>query len=287
LLHELSTKVDGEKNNLEDCLIDWLVNVLRIDKKVIRRRGLNGLQLALVLLLSGSPISAAVINQTVPEHSPASMSFSAMDPIFLYGDSIIFDAYRKGKFVGTHEVGFRRERDQIEVRSLFKLKIKLLFITAYRFQYESIGRWKNGKCISLVAKTNDNGRESNVEAVLDGGRLLVDGPQGRELATHWVYPTNHWNAGVLEVGTVLNTITGHLSDVEIVSRGIDQVDTVAGPVKAEHFEYTGELHDTHVWYDSVGHWVKLVFKARDGSDIEYRCRSCGILKTFRQDTYND
>jgi len=51
------------------------------------------------------------------------------------------------------------------------------------------------------------------------------------------------------------------------------VETERGDVFATHYVYSGEL-DTEVWYDDEGRWVKMRFKGRDGSTIEYVCRRC-------------
>ena len=40
-------------------------------------------------------------------------------------------------------------------------------------------------------------------------------------------------------------------------------------------EYSGDI-STLVWYSDHGNWVKMKFKASDGSDIEYKCIECGI-----------
>ena len=42
---------------------------------------------------------------------------------------------------------------------------------------------------------------------------------------------------------------------------------------ATRYAYTGDL-DNEVWYDDVGRWVKMRFKGRDGSTIDYVCRRC-------------
>ena len=88
-----------------------------------------------------------------------------------------------------------------------------------------------------------------------------------------LFPTNHWNAGVLGQTRVLNTLTGKINNVSILSKGIETVSTENGPIKATRYVYSGDL-DNEVWYDDLGRWVKMRFKASDGSTINYVCKSC-------------
>ena len=42
---------------------------------------------------------------------------------------------------------------------------------------------------------------------------------------------------------------------------------------AQRYRYFGDL-SVDIWYDGDGRWVKMQFTAKDGSSIEYVCRSC-------------
>jgi hypothetical protein len=203
----------------------------------------------------------------------------AVDPAALYGDEIAFDVFRKGKKVGSHVTTFARNGADITGVSRFNLAIDVLFFTAYRFDYRSTEVWRDGQLIGLAVAIEDGGETSAVTAKVEDGLFKIDGPRGPSIASSWVFPTNHWHRGQVNSTTILNTITGRLAKVEIVKRGIERVETAQGAVDAEHFEYTGELRDTEVWYDADNRWVKMQFKAKDGSTIEYRCLRCGLAPT--------
>lgn len=113
-----------------------------------------------------------------------------------------------------------------------------------------------------------------MEAVATGGKLEIKGPRGERVIDGWIFPTNHWNVAQVSSEKVLNSITGQIDHIAVRPREVETIVTPHGHILAERFEYTGELHDTHVWYDRAGRWVKMSFKARDGSWIEYRCTSC-------------
>jgi len=206
-----------------------------------------------------------------------------IDPLELYPEGLEFNVYRKGSRVGRHKVEFETEDGELRVRSHFKLKVKVLFVTAYKFEFESLGVWRDGVLQSMTAETNDNGKESSVEAYLaEDGKFYATGRKGSYIADKWVYPSNHWNIGAVDSSVVLNTINGQLAQVEVFGRGIDTVETASGPVDAERFDYTGELEATSVWYDRDGRWVRMVFTTRQGETLEYVCKECGLGESEQQ-----
>lgn len=88
-----------------------------------------------------------------------------------------------------------------------------------------------------------------------------------------MFPTDHWHSGVLQSDRVLNTITGRVARVDIADMGEAQVVVNDAPESARRYVYSGDLQ-TEVWYDREGRWVKMRFRADDGSTIEYVCRKC-------------
>lgn len=235
-------------------------------------------------------IESQMTDDFVPPGNPVFMDiapprpFAGADPLELYPDGIEFDAYRKGSRVGKHKVSFKRNGDLLIVETEFKLKVKVLFITAYKFLFESTGVWKDGVLQTMDVSVDDNGKDTKVDAYLseEDGKFYVTGRKGDFVGTDWVYPTNHWNAGVLGSKVVLNTLNGALANVEILRQGIETIETKKGTVDAERIEYTGELRDTTVWYDSAGRWVKMVFTTKSGETVEYVCRECGLSESEDQ-----
>jgi len=199
-----------------------------------------------------------------------------IDPIALYGGDISFDIYRKNKKVGEHRVSFARNGDDLTVMTKMNIAIDVFIFTAYSFDYDSTEVWRNNQLHAIAVNVDDNGKMANVNARMEDNLFKIDGPKGSFIGSSWVFPTNHWHRGQANSKTILNTLTGKLTQVEVVNRGIERVDTSQGSVDADHFEYTGQLRDTEVWYDADNRWVKMRFKARDGIDIEYRCRQCGL-----------
>ncbi len=196
------------------------------------------------------------------------------DPIAAYGDQIVFDVYRKGSQVGTHEMTFRREGDDIIAETRFEVSIKVLIVPVYSYLYTSTERWRDGKLVALNANTNDNGDVSTLSVKHENGTLRLSGTGGEYIALGGLYPTTHWNSGVKGSTQVINTITGKINDVELQRRDTTPISTKFGNITATHYAYQGDL-TTEVWYDDHGKWVKMRFPGKDGVMIEYKCRVCG------------
>lgn len=201
---------------------------------------------------------------------------SVHDPLSLYGNELLFSVLRNGKPIGMHRVTFDRDGDRLMVDSRFQAEVKVLFFTAFEYVYESKSIWRDGCMVELKATTNDNGDRSRVTARLTDGRLVIDGPAGSTQGIAGLFPTDHWHSGVLGGGQVLNTITGRVASVTISDMGESRVRVNNGSIPARHYVYSGDLQ-TDVWYDENGRWVKMQFRAEDGSKIEYVCQKCGAI----------
>jgi hypothetical protein len=219
------------------------------------------------------PALAAGVQQVSP---PPPEQIPDIDPLALYGDELVFDIYRKKSRIGEHRISFQREGDRLTVSVEMRLGVDFMFFRAYEFEYDATEIWQGKQLIAATSFVDDNGKKATVSARADGDVFKIEGPRGAALASSWVFPTNHWHRGQVNSRTILNTINGRLTRVEPLAKGIDRVATLQGDVAAEHFLYTGELRDTEVWYDAAGRWVKMAFKAKDGSTIEYKCRRCGL-----------
>ena len=219
----------------------------------------------------------AAIPRIVEIRPPADGPLPLIDPVELYNGKIEFDMYRNGSNIGHYKMVFsRNEAGDLMVESNSNIRVKVLFIVAFRMTYEATSVWRDNQLVELSAFTDNNGDERYVEAAWDGTLFQVDGPRGRQLADAPLIPSHHWNVGVTQVDRVLNTLNGQLAEVELLRQGIEKVETPFGTVDAEKFEYTGDLRKTWVWYDADGRWVKMAFEGNDGSLIEYRCVSCGL-----------
>lgn len=236
-----------------------------------------------ILAIAAGCASAVLPATAIAEFRPEDRSAGrGGDPVALYGGLLEFAVYRNGSPAGYHRMLFARAGESVVVTGRFELDVEILFFTAYRFDYVSVGRWRDGHLQALEATVDDNGAKSSVRASRRKGGFSVEGPHGILRAPAPLYPTNHWNVDVLSETRVLNTLTGRINRVSIERAAREAVTTERGPVWATRYVYKGEL-DTEVWYDDAGRWVGMRFQAQDGSTIDYACRRCQGTVTNRAD----
>ncbi|GHF11425.1 hypothetical protein GCM10017044_01480 [Kordiimonas sediminis] len=196
-----------------------------------------------------------------------------------YGPKMEFQVHRDGKKIGSHQVTFSEtEQGHLQVEAETRLRVKFLFLTAYKFDYKTKSIWQDSTLKRLDARTRDGGDVTEFSANFDMSSVTIqmDDKQKTHDIQSPLFPTNHWNPSVLDRTSVFNTITGRVNDIEIIPRDWETIDTPNGPIKARRYDYAGDLQDVSSWYDEKGRWVGLRFKGRDGSTISYECVQCGV-----------
>lgn len=221
---------------------------------------------------------AAILGAFLAGATPAAAAakvVSLADPFALYGEQIVFDVKRNGTRIGTQTVTFKKTDQTVKVGVALELAIKFLGITVYRYDYRSDAIWRDGLLVQLISKQNDDGEINEVRVVSSEDGLRVEGPKGVVVASADLFPTNHWNPGVLGSRQVINTLNGSLAEVTIINEGRETITAQGKAISATKFVYRGDVNPT-VWYDDRGRWVKFKFVAKDGSEIVYECRKCGL-----------
>lgn len=213
-------------------------------------------------------------------------SASAAD--FPYGQTLSFTASRNGQPIGTHRLTFRGDDSNRTVTTTVDLAVRVAGIVAYRYSHRSDEVWSNDRLQSLTSKTDDNGKIYAVRARLAGGGLIVEREANKsvlptalldqaglqstvkssETMQGEIVPTSHWNIRQVRAAALLNTQHGKRSNVTITPVGREQVNLPSGAVEATRYRYGGDVDLDH-WFDARGRWVKMSFKASDGSTIEY------------------
>ncbi|NJO35232.1 MAG: hypothetical protein HC869_21160 [Rhodospirillales bacterium] len=222
--------------------------------------------------LIGCVVAGALATSDVAA-DPVEPTSQLIDPVSLYGSEILFDVYRNGDIVGFHSVRFSSSGPDLTVQSKFQLQIDFWFLTAFRYVYRSEERWRQEQLEGLNAMIDDNGKASALDVAREGSQLRIKSAADDFTTYTPLFPTTHWNAGVLKQTRVLNTLTGRINQVRIEPGARQTVMTERGAIPATRYAYSGEL-ETEVWYDDAGRWVKMRFEGRDSSMIEYVCRRC-------------
>ncbi len=174
---------------------------------------------------------------------------------------------RDGDRIGSHSVSLRRVGDETQVEIALELKIGLGFITLFRYEHENREVWRDGRLLSLDARTHDDGEDTWVRARAGDAGLHVEGSAGSYLAPADTLPTSYWNKAMVGQTRLLDTQSGRLIEVEVKPAGRESIVVGDRAIDAQRYEISGDLRAS-LWYDSEDTWTGLAFTAR-GSGIDY------------------
>jgi hypothetical protein len=179
-----------------------------------------------------------------------------------------FTVLRDGDPIGRHVLSFKQGSEGLVVEIETKIEVKVLFITAYHFEHQGREIWRDGKLTVLVSSTNDDGTEHTLAVKASGAELQVEGDGEMSKAALEIIPASLWHEGILAGGAILNTLQGRQMNVKVTDAGTEEIDVVGQTVAAHHFVIEGDLQ-REVWFDDKQVLVKVRFKGKDGSSIEY------------------
>ena len=180
-----------------------------------------------------------------------------------------FDVYLNEKKVGKHLFTISDVGGVKHVQSEANFKVKILFISAYRYEHSAAERWTNNCLVEFDASTNANGKRIQVSGEQTGtGFIVVSGDNPTELP-ECVMTFAYWNAEFLDQPRLLNPQTGEYVDV-IVEKVGDEILKVRGqPVAATRFKLTAHDVDLTLWYSPNHEWLALESVAKGGHIIRY------------------
>ena len=148
---------------------------------------------------------------------------------------------------------------------LSRIRVKILGVTVFRFDYQANEVWVDNNLKAVNSTVKENDKETNVSMTSENEVTTLNASSSTSTVPRLFYTSNHWNPAVVGADTVFNTLTGKASKVTIEL--ISDNDEVKG-IPAAHYRYTGDIQ-AETWYDREGRWLKLLFKGKDGSEIEY------------------
>lgn len=188
------------------------------------------------------------------------------------GETIQFNVYRGNSSFGTHEVRFSRSGEELIAEVSVRLRAGVGPLTVFRYEHDSVERWRGGQLVALEGQTLKDGDRFPVAAARNGSSIVSEGvlPEGRrhtEELPRDIIPSSHWRGYEEDLRRVLNTEHGDAMDVTITDMGMDQIEADGGTIQARRIRLEGTL-TVDLWYDENGFWAGCEFEAR-GQRIRY------------------
>jgi len=173
-----------------------------------------------------------------------------------------------GREIGRHQYELQPQDDGLELRSEARFDVRLLFVSAYRYQHEAVERWQGGCLRALQSRTVTNGESVVISARDAGGQLTVDRPGGRYVHPGCVLSFAYWDPRILEARALLNSQTGELVPVQITRMGPESVTVEGQGLLATRHRISGTGLQIDLWY--VGErWVALEALTDGGRRLRY------------------
>ncbi len=196
----------------------------------------------------------------------AATSFAATIPD---QKALHFEVFRDGDPVGTREITFSDNGARVDIKT--RVAVKMTFITVYRFEHDGHEQWRGDALAALGSRTNDDGTMHQLAVKEAAGELEVTGDGKTSTVPTPIVPASLWRNEIVHSDHILDTLDGRVMDVKVADMGIETIDAGGHSVPAHHYAMTGGLQ-REIWYDDKGILVKVRFRAKDDSTVEYRLK---------------
>ena len=201
-----------------------------------------------------------------------SLAFASPAPAIERADEVArwdFDVYLDDKKVGKHSFTVSELGTAKQVQSEASFKVKILFITAYRYEHSAAELWTDNCLIEFDGNTNANGDRIEVSGQQTSGGFIVErGDKPIELPA-CVMTFAYWNADFLDQTRLLNPQTGEYVDVLVEEVGDEMLEVRGQEVAATRFRLTAYDVDLTLWYSPDDEWLALESVAEGGRIIRY------------------
>jgi hypothetical protein len=133
-------------------------------------------------------------------------------------------------------------------------------IKTFKYTYDGIEIWKDGRLLSFRSETDDNGTKYKVSANPEGDRLRVT-VNGRErvttgivvwVTTYWQLPDPKFRGQPM---ALLDADTGNDVNGTLQYIGLAPVTIAGQPVNCNHYQLTGNV-TVDFWYDGSDRLVR-------------------------------
>lgn len=191
---------------------------------------------------------------------PRVLQAAVRDPLPEEGVELTYKVSYGDQEIGDQIVSIRQhdEAGHVVVAYRTKLKVRILFTTAYELDHNSTEVWHGFTLKSLKSKTIEDGEHFEVE-----GQATDDGFLVRQGMSDWTAPTDavttdsFWVAAALTAPNVINARSGQASALQVTDLGKGRWRLLAefddGPIKAT-LRFDGDfLAEAEV--NSEGHLV--------------------------------
>jgi hypothetical protein len=183
-----------------------------------------------------------------------------------------FRVFLDEKEIGEHRFDLIERGGERELISEARMKVKLLFVTAYTYEHRDVEHWQ-GDCLSqLSSTTDDNGEKHRVDVQRRDGATIVQTLDGTQRLGECVLTFAYWNPAMLRQTQLLNSQDGEHVKVKITDAGADSILVRGVKTPARRYQLRSEKLSIDLWYSQQQEWLALESKTERGQKLIYRLR---------------
>ena len=183
-------------------------------------------------------------------------------------NKVNFDIIRKNKIIGNHEIIFSRNENEVIVETNINIKVKLLFIQAYKFSHESKEIWKDNNFIKFKGHTDfEDEREYFIEGYEDENNFYATGMDGKLILDKNIIPSNFWNMDVLKQDEIFDIQKGIVRKIEVKKLGNEDITIKNKKINCQKYilnasvnpKDKGPFPEYTFWYNQNNELMKFQF----------------------------
>ena len=123
---------------------------------------------------------------------------------------------RKNKNIGSITSIFTEEDNKLKIHTIVDIKVKVLFIPAYKFFQETTEIWKDNELIEIVGFTDfEDEREYHIKGKDKEDNFIASGMDGELILDKSIITLNYWNKNTLNQKEVFDTQKGIVREISV------------------------------------------------------------------------
>jgi hypothetical protein len=182
-----------------------------------------------------------------------------------------YELFRNNNSIGYHKYDFKRDGENLSIKSEVSFKIRKLGVDLYKYFAKSEENYKKGifKSYSSTTKQNKKDRYVNIELDKSKNHLNIDGSSYKGIAGKDLIVGTWWNHEIINAKAQISGISGRIIEQTVTFVGKEEVKIGDKIYKTLHFNFKSsdkslpesKKLDTDIWYEEDTFlWVKAAFE---------------------------
>ena len=185
-------------------------------------------------------------------------------------NNLEYELFRNDKLIGYHNYNFKRDGDNLLIKSEIEFNISKLGINLYKYEAKSEEYYQKGKFIKFSAKTfqNDKEKYAKIDFLKDKNKLKIDGSSYKgEADVNFIVGT-WWNHEIVDAEAQISAVSGRIIHQKVTFLGKEKLNINGKIFNTLRYNFSSsdmnlpekKRLNTDIWYDETTKiWIKASF----------------------------